>query len=406
MSNPILSELQEFFQTVKSFYYSTISYMVEPIFSDIVKTAAVMFDPNGNNINFVFNPGFWKTLNYDEKCFVYSHEVLHVLFDHGKRGKDFIDSLPKEKQSYYILNVAQDICINEILKAQIFSDKNLPLYEKMCSIKTVFKEDAPSILKGQNFEYYYNKILELNPNTDIQTLDEHQYMIDGETAEKISETLNKIFGESKDSKPDESNTEITKSYATGGEVSGSILLKFDKTRDVLKPYLKDIHTSVKKGIGEKAKRLWYKQPKRIQGISRDITIPVIEKVQSHRSNILVYCDVSGSVASVSNKFLSMISVMDKKMFKTDLFVFASYVCEAKVKHGSVSYGGAGGGTDIIMVLNHAEKIEHNYDCVLVVTDGYYKDISRNIEDKFKNWYFFTISAHNAPVKAKQYKIKL
>ena len=84
--------------------------------------ANLTFEPN-NNIQtagtdgkkVVYSPEFVQKLSYEERVFLFSHEIMHDAFDHIMRSKD---------KDLELWNLATDAVINQMLKAA-----NLPLPE-------------------------------------------------------------------------------------------------------------------------------------------------------------------------------------------------------------------------------------------------------------------------------------
>ncbi|MBQ8480916.1 MAG: hypothetical protein IJ532_00080 [Alphaproteobacteria bacterium] len=71
--------------------------------SQIIDTAAT----DGKTV--FFNPEYFKSLNEDQRAFIYAHEVMHVAFNHIMRSKG---KQPK------LWNTATDAVINQILKKE------------------------------------------------------------------------------------------------------------------------------------------------------------------------------------------------------------------------------------------------------------------------------------------------
>ncbi|MBE5757820.1 MAG: hypothetical protein E7345_02690 [Clostridiales bacterium] len=101
--------------------------------SDKVDTAGT----DGNVV--YYNEDFLSSLSYDEKIFLFSHEIMHVAFGHLKRSQG------KESELW---NVATDAVINQILKHE-----HLPMPK--CGIDM---EDA----FGKSAENVYLKLIEEN----------------------------------------------------------------------------------------------------------------------------------------------------------------------------------------------------------------------------------------------------
>ena len=134
-----------------------------------ISTAAVAFDRNGRNTEFLFNPVFWKKTDRYTKCFVICHEVLHVMLSHGLRTKDC--PLPE------VANKALDVVVNHMLISKFgFDRKSLDTgkypegHEKadepieLCWIDTVYPGLENIIEREKPFEYYY-RMLEQNIKT-------------------------------------------------------------------------------------------------------------------------------------------------------------------------------------------------------------------------------------------------
>ena len=68
----------------------------------------------------MFNPEFIQKLPYNQKIFVFAHEVMHVAFDHLTRSKD---------KDGYCWNLATDSVINQMLK-----NANLPMPEGVVDV--------------------------------------------------------------------------------------------------------------------------------------------------------------------------------------------------------------------------------------------------------------------------------
>lgn len=136
-----------------------------------IPTAAVRFDKEGNQIEFMFSPIAWQKLDLYTKAFVVAHECLHAMLNHGIRSKDC--PIP------HLANVALDIVVNHMLINKFgFNRASLdlsPLVEGvkdengnqvphknergddivLCWIDTVFGSRQGEIKRNKPFEYYY-----------------------------------------------------------------------------------------------------------------------------------------------------------------------------------------------------------------------------------------------------------
>lgn len=187
--HPVVSDVHSHLLRFDAVLYTFLQQMVMPVFSEQVSTAAVTFSKEDQDrcIAFQFNPVLWKGLNYSERCFLFTHEVMHVLFRHGVRGQRFLNSLPADQRSFELLNRMQDVAINELVHEQYFHGVPLsamPFIEGGCFIHTLFKpEDVSKVARGRDFEYYYHTYIELYGLSDVdqlpELLDEHVSVIVG-----------------------------------------------------------------------------------------------------------------------------------------------------------------------------------------------------------------------------------
>lgn len=143
--------------------FSQLWDMNIPRLSWDVPTAAVSFDREGRNTEFIFNPLFWRNTDRYTKCFVICHEVLHVMLSHGLRIRD----CPLRE----VANKALDVVVNHMLISKFgFDRKSISIgkypegHEKageeieLCWIDTVFPGMENIIEREKPFEYYYRML--------------------------------------------------------------------------------------------------------------------------------------------------------------------------------------------------------------------------------------------------------
>ena len=132
-------------------------------FTTSIPTAAVKFNLRGDCIDFMLNAQFWEGLNFTTKCFVLSHECMHIALNHGLRSLE----ASRTKRGANIANIAQDIVINHALVERygFFRDdidpialqKDGKMRRKYCWVDTIFPEDA-EMATDQNYEFYFNRL--------------------------------------------------------------------------------------------------------------------------------------------------------------------------------------------------------------------------------------------------------
>lgn len=143
--------------------FSQIWDMGIPRLSWDIDTACVTFDKEGRNVEFLFNPIFWRDTDNYTKAFVISHEALHVMLSHGLR----IQNCPLPR----LANKALDVVVNHMLVSKFgFHRKSINIgiypegHEKagekieLCWIDTVFPNMVDLIDRDRTFEYYYHQL--------------------------------------------------------------------------------------------------------------------------------------------------------------------------------------------------------------------------------------------------------
>ena len=156
-------------------------------FSKKVPTAGVYFNKKGECVDFVVNFDFWESLSFHQKCFVISHECMHVTLNHGMRSINF----GRSKLLHTMANYAQDIVINHALVNRYGFDRSEidPPTEEYpnggyCWVETVFPDEE--VPDDQNFEFYYNKLMEMIKekfeamSKNVKLVDEHGKPSEGE----------------------------------------------------------------------------------------------------------------------------------------------------------------------------------------------------------------------------------
>lgn len=421
MSKNILEELRPFFMSNQSIAFVYNRDMREPEYNENIPTACVGFDNEGNNIAFYMNKDFMENLSYDEKCFIFSHEALHVLFDHGKRGEDFLNSLPKNqgKRSRKLLNYAMDLCINHILAEQyfpiVYSIMDLPNHlVTFDNIEKQYKFPEP-IPRDRDFIYYYNLLLEhMFSDEEKKKMQFSENGEDGFDFDGDFETFGDAVNNSKTSSGEkkvkkeihdgngsetETNHNKGKKHTTNANHSvKEVVTTYKKMniQDAITRYVKNRNMSaIDFNRAPDVKYDWNKVNRRtIYVVKKDTSVPKRDVKYSHKKHrVLIYCDVSGSVESYTKKFINMVNYIDKEKCEILFHVWADSVSEVYYNDkGIAKWKDCGGGTNIQNVISHYKEnfSDKKIDCVIVLTDGQYDDIKKAkkaVKDPTK-WVFF------------------
>ncbi|MBE5758334.1 MAG: hypothetical protein E7345_05395 [Clostridiales bacterium] len=106
-------------------YLGTTIFNTKFVPSEKVQTAAT------DGVVVYYSENYLENLSYDEKIFLFSHELMHIAFNHLLRRKD---KDPK------LWNIATDAVINQILKSE-----NLPLPEGGVDIEEALHKSAEDV---------------------------------------------------------------------------------------------------------------------------------------------------------------------------------------------------------------------------------------------------------------------
>ncbi len=130
-----------------------------PFFGSIVANSNFVSEPtiktaatDGETI--YYNPNFLEAVDFDQKIFIFAHEICHIAFNHILRCED------KDKR---IWNIATDSVINAFLKQD-----GLPIVEGGIDIKEAINYDAEEmyekLLENEKANKYDNNQVSKNQN--------------------------------------------------------------------------------------------------------------------------------------------------------------------------------------------------------------------------------------------------
>lgn len=165
----------------------------EPFFANFFLGSQILFDNKdveraavriyNNDVQFMFNTEFMKSLTIEQQMEIIKHETLHVVFEHiySYRYGSYVNKDAK--------NVAMDCAINQFLKNLPGECITLEFVEKICNKKLTPKE---------SWEYYYEQMKEALK--DSGKSNDHDHMeasgtdadgnpIDGATNEAVNRAI-------------------------------------------------------------------------------------------------------------------------------------------------------------------------------------------------------------------------
>jgi len=385
--------------------------MGKPLFDKSIPTAAVRFNPEGQLVEFVFNPDFWNELTLTEKKFVICHESLHVIFNHGLR---MINTKQGKK-----CNVAMDIIVNHSLVDNFgFKRSDLSMEAKLCWMDTVFKpEIVAKIPTRQTFEFYYlllkdpDNLAEGNQPSDAdgsggagglpETLDDHSQLPGmsnqdwGEVVKKLDETLS---NEEKSGIKDlvEKHTQLPKDQKPGKGrgtqgmgawhfVSKDPVKKKKKWETVIKKWSKKF---LKKDIASIEQ--WARMARRFALLPTNLMLPSEvdnDSWSQDRIQVWFFQDCSGSCIGLKDRFFRAAKSLPKERFDVKMHTFDTRVFEVDINQGKVR---GGGGTSFTCmeqyIQQYMKKHKVSYPkAVFIITDG----MGNNVRPQQpENWYWF------------------
>lgn len=360
--------------------------MARVCYTDAVPTAAVRFRKESKP-ELLFNRSFWESLTHRERLFVVCHECLHVLLRHGDRnGKNIPGSTPQ------LCNVAQDICINEMIVSVFGYDRDdIRDWKKYCWIDTCF-QDPSKVKRNETFDYYLKLLIAgASPNMP-ELVDEHgdgagaagQADADGEQGDPTGAGDDEGPGSIAEQLADELSPEEMAKVAAASpdsDIAGvlegrqeiwasrkPIKVKFDKiVRHLKRTRIKEV---------EKDVETFVKNDRRFDDIARrkDVMLPgthVSTKPEKDKLLTALFMDISGSCVMFVPTFNRVYEAFarEPELFEIRTFTFDTIVREHKP--GTRIIGG--GGTKFHIIENKIQELKAEYgkypDCVVLITDG-------------------------------------
>jgi predicted metal-dependent peptidase len=375
-----------------------------PIFTDKIPTAAVGFDSLGDVLYMIINPEFWESLDINNKLFVIAHECLHVVLNHGKRGKHY--------KNQKLVNIAQDIVINEMLVSGFsFQQQSIQNWEQLCFVETLFDREtiiSEKIHKKGSFKYYFD-LLDTNEHSeDTETLDQHsnaenldseiQDLIDemAENSTEASEVLkeeadNNLSKEEKKEFSQEIINEIKEAESSGAgtiPMGQYIRIKIDKVKknkkweSIVKNHIKSI---VKMHFVDKPS--WITRGRRNACLDEDLFAQGEWETQvpeKQKYKLVFFLDASGSCYSHAERFVKMLQSIPEEIFDIEAYSFDNYLYPIDIKTGKIQ---GCGGTYFHILDDHIRKMtkkSKHPDAVFVLSDG---DGNHFSPEKPKLWHW-------------------
>ena len=392
--------------------------MGRPVFTDIIPTAAVRFNMEGDYIEFLFNPDFWRSQSHYERLFIIAHECLHVTLNHGRR------TINKIQANANIVNHILDIVVNHTLVTNFGFDRSkIGGQANLCWVDTIFP-DKPNLATNEAFEYYYN-LLPVIPQ-DVFLLDDHRELpvegnsgaadgaidklnkeLTNEEKQSIREIIEKHQPKSGISSDDDScGDEIGTGTGVGGGwtfAKVGYVEKKKKWETVVKEW------SIKHLLDESENEQWSRVHRRFSLMSGELMLPSeMEEDTLEKDRLLVFffLDTSGSCWKYRDRLFKAALSLPKEKFDIRLFCFDTKVQETTLESRKI-YGG--GGTNFGIIESHIQKMMSQElikypSAVFLITDGRGTPVSPQHPDKW-HWFLIYDYKNYIPAKSKTYLLK-
>ena len=362
--------------------------MGRPTFTTDVDTAAVAFDEQGEWVEFVFNPKYWRKLNAYQRSFVICHECLHIILNHGIRMRQSRDN--------EVANYLLDIVVNHSLVRGFGFDRNLlgDLAKNGCWVDTVFPgEDMPD---DKSFEYYFNRMPKnlAKLKLVIRTLDDHSGLASSNWDDVIKDLDGVLTKEEKDALKETIEKHVVEAEnekagtGCGGWTFIDVkpVVKKKKWETVIKEWSRTYDRPELKDIEQ-----WARVNRRFVTLDKKLMLPTeMETEHEIEGKIMVFLfqDTSGSCWHLKDRFFKAARSLDPKRFDVRLFAFDTAVKEVDIAKGKI-YGG--GGTSFGILERFIQKTMTEEGCkypesIFVITDGCSSD---HVHPQFAaRWHWF------------------
>lgn len=389
-------------------------------------TACIAFDRKGNETAFLFNGPYFDYLTPYERSFICGHEMLHVLFSHGKRML-----LQRYDQ---LSNMAMDVVVNHTLCDDFGFDRDkLRNWKDLCWVDTCFPEKKfGKVPTGKSYEYYYNLMKENTTFVEIKMLtDEHS--MDGEPQDgmtandhgSISEDLaNYVDGSQFDKnlkdaieKHGEDHDDSKPKNKAGKGIGKWINLTVNRIKKINKKWEEVISSWKKKTLVYDFNEFdsFIHENRRFMDFLNefpDIALETEVEFEDYYYDkkaveIWFYLDTSGSCISYKDRFFAASQTLDANKFQIKLMSFDTVVKDVDIEKKNI-YGGGGTAFDIIETDIQSKMKRDNCDypdCVFVITDGAGNSVYPQYPER---WHWFLTDGYSTdgyiPAECKKYQL--
>lgn len=372
--------------------------------SNLIPTAAVMWDEIKKKVKFIFNKNFQETLTDEEFAFVVAHEAIHLINGHIHLIKKHIDEMKKNertKEDIYKfqkkINIATDCVVND----------SLVVHYGFKPIMETKPGEVPKIVYGKDWVdqschnmtvmevYYMIKDEDMEKFNQEQAIDEHFWDSffdnDGKIKKDVVKKLkdftkkniqNSCFSDEELEKIEKLKKQLDKIQAPGTGLGGTEKVGEYRAIDNLsKISLNWNKIFFQLTERKKQENIWHRSSRKLISVYPDVILPSLENEE--KEDIFVAIDASGSIDHDALAFFVSLLKNIPKTFTIKAISFDVACYPYNVMSNDKPRGGGGTKFQIIedWILEHEKKYPK---LVLVLTDG---DGSKIIPSKPERWCF-------------------
>lgn len=372
-------------------------------FTDTLPTAAVAFDEVGQCIDLLINPKFWDSLTATQQEFVISHEMLHVILEHGRRAVD-ANSVNQEAN-----NVAMDVVVNELLLSGFgFKRDDIDPKKQYCWMDTIFP-NRKDVLPGQTFEYYLNHLTKqaggggggngkAGQGMGGNVLDDHSRLKPSDISKMAEKIAERLSDEERQRFSEKLGDEGKSNSQMAGDEAGSFVKRMEApSRKAKRKWESVIKQCLKRLIDDGPEEVWFGTNRRYCALgNQNAVLPHEidgEGPAKKRAVVYLFLDTSGSCEHLADRFWKLACSIPRNRFDVKFRCFDTRVYEVNLQDRKL-YGF--GGTSFHILESHIQnematnKTQYP-DGVFVITDGY----GTRVQPQFpKRWHVLFTPSHD------------
>ncbi|MEM2618265.1 MAG: VWA domain-containing protein [Candidatus Hadarchaeales archaeon] len=346
-------------------FLSSLLFRPRIVLTEAVETAGV------TDRTMYINPRFWKELNFVEKTYVASHEVLHMALLHLQRERAEVPDWEENPDKHRLWNYAADAVVFRFLQGLISCRT---LESKAVSPVTVSKLTGEPVgrIEQMSAEDIYRLLLKHVKKVEIQV-----DLLCGERGgEVVQEGDSSLAGASVEEARELWKSFLSRAYSLQ-RLAGTVPAGLERAvREILRPRINPkslIKQMVREGLDSTVVSDWKRPSRRYEGLPgiKRFTLPAI------------WCliDASGSISERDLRLelgtvyeFARITTVHCVSFDTEAYEFVTGRNAREVVTKVAKKIKGGGGTKIEKALTETLKRMKPKDVVLLLTDGEIFDI--------------------------------